>query len=47
MGIVFDVEVVPEDGGYELRQSEVAGIGGVVEGVLAISVWIFEANALW
>ena len=45
MGIVFDVEVVPEDGGYELRQTRVAGIGGVVEGVLAIAVGVIEADA--
>ena len=45
VGVVFDVEVVPEDGGYELRKSGVAGIGGVVEGVLAIAVGIIEADA--
>ena len=44
-GIVFDIEAVPEDGGYEFRQSGIAGIGGVVEGVLAIAVGVVEADA--
>ena len=45
MGVVFDVEVVPEDGGYEFRQTRVAGIGGVVEGVLTIAIGLIEADA--
>ena len=45
VGVVFDVEVVPEDGCYELRQSGVAGIGGVVKAVLAIAIVVIEANA--
>ena len=44
--VVADIEVVPEDGGYEFRQSGIAGIGGVVEGVLAIAIRVIEANAL-
>lgn len=43
--VVADVEVVPDDGGYEFRQSGIAGIGGVVEGVLAIAVGVIEADA--
>lgn len=45
VGVVFDVEVVPEDGCYELRQAWVAGIGGIVEGVLAIAIGVIEADA--
>lgn len=31
-GVVFDVEVVPEDGGHELWQTRIADIGGAAEG---------------
>lgn len=44
-GVIFDVEVVPEDGGYELRQARVASVGVVVEGVLAIAIRVIKADA--
>ena len=44
-GVVFDVEVVPEDGGDEAGKARVSGKGCEVKGVLAIAVGVVEADA--
>ena len=44
-GAVGEAEVVLQDGGDEARKARVSGKNGKVEGVLAISIGIIEANS--
>lgn len=46
MGILFEAEVVLQDGGDQEGQLGVSGIGGVFEIVLAIAIGVIEEAAL-